>query len=247
MVGNGRANGVFLEQGGRIRGRPRTGWRAGGTFRSSGGRGMIDEFDPDEHRSLVDTWLREYVSVDDRRIGRSGPVCPFVPRALNEHALETRIRYDIDGSNEPELIDALQTEIREFGAAGRPPRNSGVLLDSRLVVMPRMGPEGWERLDAVYEGLKDFAVQSGLMIGQFHPNCDERAFRNSGFRVSIAPVALLAIRHMAPHDILFLHDSGRWFKKYYADFHSHFERGRVRDSPLLSLYSRARDRHGLST
>ncbi|WP_433286318.1 DUF6875 domain-containing protein [Pseudonocardia sp. CA-142604] len=208
---------------------------------------MIDEFNPDEHRSLVDTWLREYVSVGDRRIGRSGPVCPFVPRALNEHALETHIRYDIDGSDEPELISTLQTEIREFGTAGHPPRSSGVLLDSRLIVMPRMGPEGWERLDAVYERLKDFAVQSGVMVGQFHPNCDERAFRNSGFRVSIAPVALLAIRHMAPHDILFLHDSERWFREYHRRFHSYFERGRVRDPLLISLYSRARDRHDLST
>jgi hypothetical protein len=208
---------------------------------------MIDESKPDEYRSMVDAWLREYVSGGDRRIGRSGPVCPFIPRALNEHALETFIRYDIDGSSEPELIDALQTEIREFGAAGRPPHNSGVLLDSRLIVMPRMGPEGWARLDAVYEHLKASAVGSGLMIGQFHPNCDERAVRNSGFRVSIAPVALLAIRHMAPHDILFLHNSEHGFKEYDSRFRSHFQRGRVRDSLLRSLYSRARDRHGLST
>jgi heptaprenyl diphosphate synthase len=208
---------------------------------------MIDESNPDEYARLVDTWLREYVSVGDRRVGRSGPVCPFIPRALNEHALEARIRYDIDGSSEPELIDTLRAEISEFGEAGRPPHNSGVLLDSRLIVMPRMGPEGWARLDTVYEHLKAFAVESGLMIGQFHPNCDERAVRNSGFRVSIAPVALLAIRHMAPHDILFLHDSERWFREYDSRFRSHFQRGRVRDSLLLSLYGRARDRHGLST
>ena len=108
--------------------------------------------------------------------------------------------------------------------------------------MPRMGPEGWERLDTVYEHLKDFAVESGLMIGQFHPNCDERAFRNPGFRVSVAPVAMLAIRHMAPHDILFLHDSEQWFREYDSRFRSHFQRGRIRDSLLLSLYRRARDR-----
>ncbi|GAA1233267.1 hypothetical protein GCM10009608_80960 [Pseudonocardia alaniniphila] len=237
---------MFPERRGRIRDNARTDRGTRGTFRSSGGHTMIDEFNPDEHRSLVDSWLREYVSVGDRRIGRSGPVCPFVPRALNEHALETHIRYDIDGSDEPELIDALQTEIREFGAAGHQPRSSGVLLDSWLIVMPRMGPDGWERLDAAYERLKDFAVQSGLMVGQFHPNCDERAFRNSGFRVSIAPVALLAIRHMAPHDVLFLHDSERWFRVYHSRFHTYFERGRVRDPLLLSLYRRARDRHGLS-
>jgi hypothetical protein len=209
---------------------------------------MIDDSHSDECRRLVDAWLREYVSVSDRRVGRSGPVCPFIPRALAQHAVETCIRYDIDGSSEPELSDKLRSEISEFGKEGRPPHNTGVLLESRLIVMPRMGPEGWKRLDTVYAAyLKSFAVELGLMIGQFHPCCDERAVRNSGFRVSVAPVAMLAIRHMAPHDILFLHHSGRWFKEYDSRFRSHFQRGRIRDSLLLSLYNKARDRHGLST
>lgn len=114
--------------------------------------------------------------------------------------------------------------------------------------MPRMGRAGWERLDAVYYAdLKDFAVESGLMVGQFHPRCDERAVRNPDFKVSVAPVALLAMRHMAPHDILFLHPSGRWFKQYDLRFGPHFERGRIRDPLLLSLYSEACDRHGVTT
>jgi hypothetical protein len=196
----------------------------------------------DEYLGLADAWLREYVAVADRRVGRSGPVCPFMPRALDQQAVESRIRYDINGSSEQELVDELGAEISEFGSTGRPSRKSGVLLDSRLIVMPHLGPEGWERLDAAYEHLKGFAVELGLMVGQFHPRCDERAVRNSDFRVSVAPVAMLAIRHMAPHDILFLHRSDQWFKEYDSHFRSHFERGRIRDSFLLSLYDGARDR-----
>jgi hypothetical protein len=208
---------------------------------------MTDDDYSDECRGLVDAWLRDYVSVADQRVGRSGPVCPFIPRALSEHAVETRIRDDIDGSSESELDDALRAEIREFGEAERQMPNSGVLLESRVVVMPRMGPAGWDCLDAVYAYLKNFAVVSGLMIGQFHPRCDERAVRNPEFRVSVAPVAMLAIRHMAPHDILFLHHSEQWFKEYDLRFGSHYERGRIRDSLLLSLYGEARDRHGVAT
>jgi hypothetical protein len=207
---------------------------------------MTDATTFDEHHRQVDTWLREYVSVGDRRVGRSGPVCPFIPRTLAQHALESVMRHDIHGSSESELAEQLRAEIVEFGKAGRPSQSSGVVLDSRLIVMPCMGPDGWKRLDAVYDNnLKDFAVESGLMIGQFHPNCDERAVRNPGFRVSVAPVAMLAIRHMAPHDILFLHHSAQWFKEYDARFRSHFQRGRIRDSLLLSLYYRGCERHGL--
>ncbi|GAA3058359.1 hypothetical protein GCM10010464_23660 [Pseudonocardia yunnanensis] len=201
-----------------------------------------DENHSDEYLGLADGWLREYVAVADRRVGRSGPVCPFMPRALDQQAVEARVRYDINGSSEQELINELGTEISEFGSTGRPARKSGVLLDSRLIVMPNLGPEGWERLDAAYAHLKGFAVELGLMVGQFHPRCDERAVRNSDFRVSVAPVAMFAIRHMAPHDVLFLHRSEQWFKEYDSHFRSHFERGRIRDSLLLSLYGSARDR-----
>ena len=207
-----------------------------------GDHSAADENHPDECLRLADAWLREYVAAGDRRVGRSGPVCPFMPRALDQHAVETRIRYDINGSSEPELINELRAEISEFGNVDRPPHKSGVLLDSRLIVMPHLGPEGWERLDAAYVHLKRFAVELGLMVGQFHPRCDERAVRNSDFRVSVAPVAMLAIRNMAPHDILFLNRSEQWFKEYDSHFRSHFERGRIRDSLLLSLYSSARDR-----
>ena len=207
---------------------------------------MTNEIHSGEYRRLVDAWLREYVAVGDRRVGRSGPVCPFIPRALALHAVQTDIRYDIAGSSASELQEKLQSEISEFAAAGRPMGNTGVLLDSRLVVMPRMDTADWECLDAVYEHLKDFAVERGVMIGQFHPHCDERAVRNPEFRVSVAPVAMLAIRHMAPHDILFLHRSERWFKEYDARFQSHYQRGRIRDSLLLSLYRTARDRHRLA-
>src|SRR3954454_5405026 len=133
---------------------------------------MTDQIHPDEYSRLVDVWLREYVSADDRRVGRSGPVCPFTPRALVEGAVDIRVRYDIDGTSEPELEAQLRAEILEFGEAGRPPRSSGVSLECRLTVMPRTGPAEWDRLDAVYHaGLKDFAVQAGVMIGQFHPAC----------------------------------------------------------------------------
>jgi heptaprenyl diphosphate synthase len=208
---------------------------------------MPDESSSDEQLGRVNAWLREYVCVSDPRVGRSGPVCPFMPRALQQHAVETRIRHDIVGSSESELIGELWAEISDFGGAAHSKKNSGISLESKIVIMPRMKAAGWERLDTVYEQLKHLAVESGKMIGKFHPRCDDRAVRNSEFRVSVAPVAMLAIRHMAPHDILFLNESERWFKAYDSRFRSHFQRNQIRDHLLLSLYSEARDRHRSAT
>jgi heptaprenyl diphosphate synthase len=170
-----------------------------------------------------------------------------MPRALRQHAVETRVRPDIVGSSEAELIDELWIEVSDFGSSAHPKKSSGVSLESRVIVMPRLDAAGWERLDKVYEHLKHMAVESGKMIGKFHPLCDDRAVRNAEFPVSVAPVAMLAIRHMAPHDILFLNASARWFKAYDSRFRSHFQRNQIRDPLLLSLYGKARDRHGSST
>jgi heptaprenyl diphosphate synthase len=200
----------------------------------------------DEQLKLVNEWLCEYVSVSDPRVGRSGPVCPFMPRALKQLAVQTRIRPDIDGLAEPELIDALLAEVGDFGKCGRPDSSSGVVLDSRIIVMPAMTSAGWRNLDASYPHLKRAAVESGKMVGIFHPECDDRAVRNNDFRVSVAPIAMLAIRYMAPHDILFLGDSIEWFKEYDSRFGERFAKNHVRDSLLIDLYSTAREKYGAS-
>jgi hypothetical protein len=190
---------------------------------------------------LVDTWLREWISASNPGVGRTGPVCPFIPRALKQGDVEIRLRHDIDGADPEELVAALRAEITDFGTPDVQPRNrSGVRLESRVVVMPRLDAAGWARLDAAYPRLKQIAVAAGKMVGNFHPNCDDRAIRNPDFAVSVAPVAMVAIRHMAPHDILFLNDSAHWFREYDSRFHGHYARNQVRDPLLLSLYRKAR-------
>lgn len=195
--------------------------------------------------AVVDRWLREYVSKPEPELGRAGPVCPFVPPAINDEAVQFSFRYDADGHSERRLREVIDQELAEFDAQAKPLPRSGALLDCRLVVLPATGPDGWRRLDEVYGSLKDAAVQAGLMIGQFHPVCDEPAVRNPGFRVSVAPVGMFAIRRMAPHDVLFLHETARWFASYDRRFRAYYERGRVRDPLLLRLHRTALTRHGL--
>ncbi|WP_369145030.1 DUF6875 domain-containing protein [Streptomyces sp. R44] len=195
--------------------------------------------------AVVDAWLRDYVGGSHEQLGRTGPVCPFVPPALNDQAVQFHFRYDVDGSTTTGITEALTEELVDFALTMEPQPKSGASLECRLVVMPHTGPDGWQRLDDAYESLKNLAVEAGLMIGQFHPNCDERAVRNTGFRVSVAPIGLLAMRRMAPHDVLFLTGRRDWFEKYDTTFRSHYERGRVRDPLLRELYQAAVDRYEL--
>ena len=184
-------------------------------------------------------WLHDYVSAPTPHLGRNGPVCPFVPSALGDNAVRSSFYYGVDGRDPRGLHSLLADELREFDRTAAPPSKAGTSLASLLVVLPDTGPEGWVIMDQAYGGIKEFAVATGLMVGQFHPACDERAVRNPDFPVSRAPVGLFAVRRMAPHDILFLHSDPEWFAVYRQRFGSHYTRGKVRDPLMRELYQNA--------
>jgi hypothetical protein len=195
--------------------------------------------------STVLGWLRDYVGKPSPHIGRSGPVCPFVPAALNAMTLRFRFRYEIDCHDATGIRTLITNELRAFRQATKPPRASAASsLDAWLVVLPDADETGWAGIDEVYLSLKSIAVGHGLMIGQFHPACAERAVRNPVFPVSRSPLALFAVRHIAPHDVMFLHQEKHWFEAYQQRFGEHFDRGTVRDKLLRELYESASQRFG---
>jgi hypothetical protein len=208
-----------------------------------GGRQTLDA-----DLAVVLRWLREYVSRPSPLLGRRGPVCPFVPPALDGDAVRFSFHYEFGQGPDPDpdqLRAVLVEELARFRQISAPPGPSGRSLASLLVVLPRTDLVGWAAIDQVYVDLKNHAVQQGLMIGQFHSGCDERAARNRAFAVSRSPIALVAIRHMAPHDLLFLHERRAWFAVYQQRFGGDVNGGRLRDAFLRKLYHDAVRRHGL--
>jgi len=193
---------------------------------------------------VVLDWLHGYVSQPSSRLGRRGPVCPFVPAALDADAVRFSFHYEI-GEESDRIRAVLGDELLQFRDTAELPGSSGTSLASLLVVFPNADSTGWAAIDQVYGDLKDVAVEQGLMIGQFHPACDERAARNPSFPVSRSPIPLVAVRHIAPHDILFLHQRREWVDAYRERFAGHLSRGRVRDPLLRKLYDAAVRRHGL--
>ena len=175
----------------------------------------------DRDVATVFAWLRDYVAAPSPWLGRRGAVCPFMPPALGAGSIELSVHYGVDACDGAALTGLLVAELRAFAKVGRPTHRSGVSLRSHLVVLPDAREPGWRRLDECYRGIKDLAVDAGLMVGQFHPACAEPAVHNPGFPVSRAPMALLAIRHMAPHDVLFLERDRVWLRQYEARFAEH--------------------------
>jgi hypothetical protein len=168
----------------------------------------------------VDSWLSEYISKNHPEIGRVGPICPFVTPARKNKTLEVRIRL-VGHSPSLELVEEIaRSSLREYALTSWQGRNP--MLRAMVVVIPDLRSEDTDLLDQAHSRVKDDFVTEGLMIGQFHENCDVTAARNPRFAVSKAPVPVFAIRAIALHDIFFLSDRRHWFEQYRERFSKFF-------------------------
>jgi hypothetical protein len=127
-----------------------------------------------------------------------------------------------------------------------PFQESDKLKKALIVVFPNLPDKKTSVLDKAHENIKTSFITEGLMVGQFHKNCQERGIYNPTFRVSISPYPLIAIRYMAIHDIIFIKsNSVDWFNSYNIRFgHKFNEPEKLEDyeKPFLSHYVDAKKR-----
>lgn len=199
--------------------------------------------DLEYHFRSLDYWIDNYITKNHPEIGRVGPICPFVEPARKNNTLEVRARY-VGSSPSLQLVEEIaRSSIREYELTTWQGNNP--MLRAMLVLFPDLSMNDAHLLDDAQCNVKDDFVANGLMIGQFHENCDTRAARNPGFAVSKGPVPLLAIRQIAIHDIFFLSDHQHWFEQYRDKFGRYFEsnQGGV-DATLADRYRKAANHYG---
>lgn len=146
----------------------------------------------DNTLAVVDSWLTEYISARHPDIGRIGPICPFVAPSRKNRTMEVRIRF-VGNSPTLELVEEIaRSSLREYELISWQGRNP--MLRAMVVAMPDLRSQDTKLLDEAQTRVKDEFVAQGLMVGQFHENCDVAAARNPDFAVSKAPVPVLADR-----------------------------------------------------
>jgi len=191
----------------------------------------------------VDGWLGSYITQPHEQLGRSGAVCPFVMPARRADAVETVVRLVGPAAGLPLLKEIIRCGLDEFEQFGW--QTSNPALRALLIVLPDLPREAFGLLDEAHAQVKTESVERGLMIGQFHPECDEPAARNPAFMVSRSPVPLVAVRAMAVHDILFLGERADWFAQYHRRFGERYRSGAESAGPLLTtVYHKALALHG---
>jgi hypothetical protein len=159
-------------------------------------------------------WITGYVVQPHPDLGRAGPVCPYVPGALQRGKLwlaPERIG-DGDASDVEELMTRYRARFLDVQPAGGDDAAHAAI----IVVFTDLPPDRAQGLfDAV---LGRLAVPSyaehGIVFGPFHEGHEGAAIYNSAFRPFRSPVPFLFVRHGVVGDWKFFLDKEEWFGLY---------------------------------
>jgi hypothetical protein len=192
-----------------------------------------------EALEAVVAWAREYLCAPHPELGRPGPVCPYVPTALQEGSFFLTVQRgsDLSPKDIEEKLAVLRDWFRELPAPGR----SGAIFKTILCLFPDLQAEHLRSLiEDSQERLKPSYVEQGLMIGEFHPGPPQAAgLWNPDFRPLKSPIPMLVIRHMVPTDLAFLRADRQLFSLYLQRF-----RGNI-PAHLQELVAAAAAEYGL--
>lgn len=165
---------------------------------------------PDRDLAALQTvahWITTFVAKPHKDLGRAGPVCPFVPRALETETLWLAAERIGDRSvaDIVQLVDSYQRLLMDA-----PPTEGNEADDKALVVVftDVSAERGKEYLDLVLEQIGESSyVDRGLVMGGFHERNEGTAIYNLSFRPFTAPVPFLLIRRAVVGDWKFFLDN----------------------------------------
>jgi hypothetical protein len=169
----------------------------------------LAESDLDALRAVAD-WIEAFVVTPHEELGSAGPVCPFVPVALERKTLWLAPERIADRTV-PDVVELVTGYKRLF--LDTPPTDGGDLAYKVIVVVFSDVPAVGAR--AVFDDvLNQLAVRSyaddGVVFGPFYEGNDGTAIYNSSFRPFQSPVPFLFVRHGVISDWKFFLDNDEW-------------------------------------
>jgi hypothetical protein len=166
----------------------------------------------------VADWIESYVVQPHKDLGRPGPVCPFVPGALERRTfwLAPEQIADWDVPAVVELMDAYRKLFRD----ARPTDGDDAKYKVIVVVFTDLPAD---RAQGVFDGvLEQLAVPSyaedGIVFGPFYEGHEGTAIYNSSFRPFQSPVPFLFVRYGVISDWKFFLDNEDLFNLWARRF-----------------------------
>jgi hypothetical protein len=155
----------------------------------------------------VADWIKTYVVRPHEDLGRAGPVCPFVPGALERRTLWLAPEQIADRSV-PAVVELMSGYTRRFLDA-QPTDGDDAKYKVIVVVFTDLSAD---RAQGVFDDvLQQLAVPSyaedGIVFGPFFEGNEGTAIYNSSFRPFQSPVPFLFVRQGVISDWKFFLDN----------------------------------------
>jgi Domain of unknown function (DUF6875) len=164
--------------------------------------------DLDALRAVAD-WIKTFVALPNKDLGRSGPVCPFVPEALERKTLWLAAEQVADRSV-AEVVELI-TEYQRVFLAAQPPEDDENH-KAIVVVFTDLSADRAQKLFANVQ--EEIAVASyvneGFEMGGFYRGKEATAVYNASFRPFTSPVPFFLIRQAVVNDWKFFLDNEDW-------------------------------------
>jgi hypothetical protein len=171
----------------------------------------LAESDRNVLRAVAD-WTKTFVARPHGELGRSGPVCPFVPIALERKTLWLAAERSA-GRSTPDVIQLIG-DYKRLLLAAKPVDGEDASYKSIVVVFTDLpATQAKDFFGSVLQqiGVPSY-VDDGLVMGPFYEGNDGTAIYNPNFRPFTSPVPFLLMRRAVISDWKFFLSDKDWLR-----------------------------------
>jgi hypothetical protein len=158
----------------------------------------------------VADWIKSYVLKPSKDIGRTGTVCPFLPRSVEQKTLWLAPER-IGNQTAPDVIQ-LMTEYKRLLLSAQPSEGDDADYNVIAVVFTDLPAA---RAKGVFDDVQQHLgvpsyTDDGILFGPYYEGNAATAIYNAGFRPFESPVPFLFVRHGVISDWKFFVDNEEW-------------------------------------
>jgi len=164
-------------------------------------------------RTVAD-WIKSFVARPSKDLGRDGPVCPFVPEALERKILWLASEHIADRSV-PDVVQLIKRYKTQFLHV-QPTDGDGANYKVIVVVFTDLPADRVQGLldDVVQHLAVSSYEEDGILFGPFYEGNKGTAIYNSSFRPFQSPVPFLFLRLGVISDWKFFLDNDDWLNRW---------------------------------
>jgi hypothetical protein len=187
---------------------------------------------------VVADWITTFVARPHEDLGRAGPVCPFVPDALDAKTLWLAPEQIVHRSI-PDLVARIDG-YKQLFLHKQPVDGEAADYKALVIVFTDLPSEAAKDFfDDLERDIKvPSYVDDGLVLGEFYRTNTGTALYNPQFRPFTPPVPFLLMRHAVVGDWKFFLDNEEWLGYWahrFGDSAVHALAAELRQLPWRSL------------